>query len=135
MFDNRTYEIVIVAGIIRNALGTDKKLENCLYVGTATVSGDKTDNAKAYALTMQAAGYTVANNYIAAASAEDMTDDDVITVAVVCLNQKRIGGAAGTAGKIVVRYRYFQVVACKIFRRFLIAHQHGFFALLSILMR
>ena len=107
MFDNRTYEIVIVAGIIRNALGTDKKLENCLYVGTATVSGDKTDNAKAYALTMQAAGYTVANNYIAAASAEDMTDDDVITVAVVCLNQKRIGGAAGTAGKIVVRYCYF----------------------------
>ena len=92
MFDNRTYEIVIVAGIIRNALGTDKKLENCLYVGTATVSGDKTDNAKAYALTMQAAGYTVANNYIAAASAEDMTDDDVITVAVVCLNQN--GSAA-----------------------------------------
>ncbi len=72
---------VIIAGIICNALGTDKKLENCLYVGTATVSGDKTDNAKAYALTMQAAGYTVANNYIAAASAEGMTDDDVITVA------------------------------------------------------
>ena len=30
---------------------------------------------------MQAAGYTVANNYIAAASAEGMKDDDVITVA------------------------------------------------------
>lgn len=72
---------VIVAGIICNALGTDKKLENCLYVGTATVSGDKTDNAKMYALTMQAAGYAVANNYIAAVSAEGMVDDDVITVA------------------------------------------------------
>ncbi len=30
---------------------------------------------------MQAAGYSVANNYIAAVSAEGMVDDDVITVA------------------------------------------------------
>lgn len=76
---------IVAAGIICNAIGSsDKKIENCLFTGTITVSESYANNTVIVdAIVFNASGYTVANNYIAVSSAQGIeVDNNISTVSV-----------------------------------------------------